>query len=148
MSNVPILLVEDNHDDELLTLRALKKGNFVNPVTVAHDGAEALELLIGSRATPFGLVLLDLRLPKVHGLEVLQRMRTDERTKLVRVVILTSSAEEPDVKLAYSYGASGYVRKPVDFRDFVTTISQIGMYWLMINQLPPQNGLADIRTTP
>ena len=102
MSDVRILLVEDNPDDELLTLRALKKGNFVNPVTVARDGAEALEFLIGSRAMPFGLVLLDLRLPKIHGLEVLQRLRADERTKLTRVVILTSSAEGPDIKSGYS----------------------------------------------
>jgi two-component system response regulator len=137
MKDVHILLVEDNPDDELLTLRALKKANFGNPVTVARDGAEALELLIGSRAEPFGLVLLDLRLPKVPGLEVLQRVRADERTKLTRVVILTSSAEEPDIKTGYTYGASGYVRKPVDFQNFVTTVAQIGMYWLVVNELPP-----------
>jgi two-component system response regulator len=139
MSDVRILLVEDNPDDELLTLRALKKANFANPVTVARDGAEALELLIGSRAMPFGLVLLDLRLPKVHGLEVLQRIRADERTKLTRVVVLTTSAEEPDVKSAYAYGASGYVRKPVNFQDFVSTVTQLGMYWLVINELPPRS---------
>ena len=148
MSDVRILLVEDNPDDELLTLRALKKGNFVNPVTVARDGAEALEFLIGSRAMPFGLVLLDLRLPKIHGLEVLQRLRADERTKLTRVVILTSSAEGPDIKSGYSYGASGYVRKPVDFQDFVATVARLGMYWLMINQLPPEAQFADCPPTP
>lgn len=146
MSDVHILLVEDNPDDELLTLRALKKANFANPVTVARDGAEALELLIGSRATPFGLILLDLRLPKIHGLEVLKRIRADERTKLTRVVILTTSAEEPDVKTAYATGASGYVRKPVNFQDFVTTITQLGMYWLVINELPPRS--ADITPSP
>jgi two-component system response regulator len=143
MSEVRILLVEDNADDELLTLRALKKGNFANPVTVARDGAEALELLIGSRAMPFGLILLDLRLPKIHGLEVLQRIRADERTKLVRVVLLTSSAEEPDIKLGYTYGASGYVRKPVDFQEFQAMVVQLGMYWLVINQLPPEARFVD-----
>lgn len=146
MSDVHILLVEDNPDDELLTLRALKKANFANPVTVARDGAEAIELLIGSRATPFGLVLLDLRLPKIHGLEVLRRIRADERTKLTRVVVLTTSAEEPDVKSAYVSGASGYVRKPVNFQDFVATVTQLGMYWLVINELPPRS--SDMTPSP
>ena len=137
MNEIPILLVEDNLDDEELTLRAFSKTGFANPITVARDGAEALELLIGSRALPFGLVLLDLRLPKVHGLEVLQRIRNDERTRLVPVVVLATSEEDPDLKRAYSYGANSYVRKPVDFSEFLKAIGTLGMYWLILNHAPP-----------
>jgi len=137
MTTLPILLIEDNPDDEFLTLRAFRKHDFVNPVIVARDGAEALDLLIGSRVTAFALILLDLKLPKVPGLEVLRRIRADDRTRLVRVVILTSSSEGPDIALGYAYGASGYVRKPVDFGDFVDLMSVLGMYWLIMNKPPP-----------
>jgi two-component system, response regulator len=132
-----ILLVEDNPDDAALALRALQKNHIPNPVTVAHDGAEALDLLIGDRATPFGLVLLDLRLPKMHGLEVLKRIRADRRTKLVPVVVLTTSTEESDLVQAYTFGANSYVRKSTNFQDFVNSVAQLSMYWLMLNEGPP-----------
>jgi len=138
MSDRKILLVEDNRDDEKLTLRALQKNNIVNPVVVARDGAEALELLIGSRAQAFGLVLLDLKLPRVPGLKVLERLRGDPRTKLVPVVILTSSKEEADLVEGYSLGANSYIRKPVDFQKFVEAAAQLGMYWLVLNEAPPE----------
>jgi two-component system, response regulator len=131
-----ILLVEDNRDDEFLTLRAFSKGHFSNPIVVARDGQEALDLLVGSRATDFVLVLLDLRLPRVHGLEVLKRLRADDRTKIVPVVILTSSVEEPDLLKAYSLGANSYIRKPVDYTEFLNTVTQLGMYWLATNCRP------------
>jgi len=137
MSDMRIVLVEDNRDDEFLTLRAFKKNNFSNPVTVARDGAEAIELLLGPNRVEAGLVLLDLRLPKVHGLEVLERLRADPRTRLVPVVVLTSSAEEPDLRRAYDLGANSYVRKPVDFAEFLEKASHLGMYWLMVNHPPP-----------
>lgn len=137
MSGMRIVLVEDNHDDEFLTLRAFKKNNFSNPVTVARDGAEAIEVLLGPDRVEAALVLLDLRLPKIHGLEVLERLRADPRTKLVPVVVLTSSAEEPDLRRAYDLGANSYVRKPVDFAEFLEKASHLGMYWLMINHPPP-----------
>jgi len=135
--NRKILLIEDNEDDEKLTLRALKKNNIANPVVVARDGAEALELLIGDGAETFGLVLLDLRLPKVPGLEVLARIRSDPRTKLVPVVILTSSKEESDLVQGYSLGANSYIRKPVDFHKFIDAVAQLGLYWLVLNEMPP-----------
>lgn len=137
MSAMGIVLIEDNPDDELLTLRAFKKSKFANPVTVARDGAEAIELLLGPNRVEAGLILLDLRLPKIHGLEVLERLRADPRTKLVPVVVLTSSAEEPDLRRAYSLGANSYVRKPVDFAEFLEKASHLGMYWLLINHPPP-----------
>lgn len=145
MENKVILLVEDNADDEALTLRALKKNNIKNEVVVARDGAEALEYLFGTSRnggrTPRGvpqLVLLDLKLPKVDGLEVLRRLRGDERTKLLPVVILTSSTEEKDLVSGYSLGANSYIRKPVDFVQFTEAVQQLGLYWLILNEAPPQ----------
>jgi two-component system, response regulator len=140
-----ILLVEDNADDEALTLRALKKNNIKNEVVVARDGSEALEYLLGTsrnggrtpREVP-QLVLLDLKLPKVDGLEVLRRLRGDERTKLLPVVILTSSKEEKDLVSGYRLGANSYIRKPVDFVQFTEAVQQLGLYWLILNEAPPQ----------
>jgi two-component system response regulator len=139
-----ILLVEDNADDEALTLRALKKNNITNEVVVARDGAEALDYLFGtgayaSRDTTVQpqVVLLDLKLPKVEGLEVLRRLRADARTKLLPVVILTSSNEEQDRMRGYGLGANSYVRKPVDFGEFIDAVRQLGMYWLLLNERPP-----------
>jgi two-component system, response regulator len=144
MENKAILLVEDNADDEALTLRALKKNNIRNEVIVAHDGAEALEYLFGTgkfagRNTDFipQVVLLDLKLPKVDGLEVLRRLRADQRTKLLPVVILTSSTEEQDRIKGYDLGANSYVRKPVDFSQFIDAVRQLGLYWLILNEAPP-----------
>ena len=140
-----ILLVEDNPDDVELTLRALKQYNVRNQIAVVRDGAEALDFLFASGAyaerstCPMpAVVILDLKLPKVDGLEVLQRMRADERTKLVPVVILTSSKEERDMVNGYKLGANSYVRKPVDFTQFVEAARQLGLYWLVINEPPPQ----------
>jgi len=139
-----ILLVEDNANDEYLTLRALKKYNVANDVVVAHDGVEALDYLFCTgphanrdvRDLPI-VVLLDLKLPKVDGLEVLRRVRADERTKLLPVVILTSSNEERDVINGYKLGTNSYVQKPVDFAAFVDAVGQLGLYWLMLNQPVP-----------
>jgi len=139
-----ILLVEDNPDDEALTLRALKRNNIGNKVHVAHDGAEALDFLFctgeyadrNPREMP-QLILLDLKLPKVDGLEVLRRIRADERTQLLAVVILTSSTEEQDLIEGYKTGANSYVRKPVDFTQFVEAVRQLGLYWLVLNEVPP-----------
>jgi two-component system response regulator len=140
-----ILLVEDNPDDVELTLRALKQYNVKNQINVVRDGAEALDYLFATGAysnrdtnTMPSVVLLDLKLPKVDGLEVLQRMRADERTKLVPVVILTSSKEEQDMVNGYKFGANSYVRKPVDFTQFIEAARQLGLYWLVINEPPPQ----------
>jgi two-component system, response regulator len=142
-----ILLVEDNPDDEALTLRALKKNHIVNPVVIARDGAEALEWLLGEGAhagrdttVQPQVVLLDLNMPKVSGLEVLQRMRADERTRLVPVVVLTSSKQEEDVVTSYALGANSYVRKPVDFAEFIEAVKRLGMYWLLLNQVAPARG--------
>ena len=140
-----ILLVEDNPDDVELTLRSLKKHNITNEVVVAHDGAEALEYLFatGSYAgrdmsiMP-AVILLDLKLPKIDGLEVLRHLRADERTKLLPVVILTSSKEEKDMISGYSLGANSYVRKPVDFVQFSDAVRQLGLYWLLLNEPPPR----------
>jgi two-component system response regulator len=147
MADRSILLVEDNPDDVALTLRALKKNNIANQVVVASDGAEALDYLFGTgkhSGRDLGempaVVLLDLKLPKVDGLEVLRRLRTDERTKLLRVVILTSSKEEQDLMNGYKLGANSYVRKPVDFVKFVDAVRQLGMYWLVLNEPPPVKG--------
>ena len=131
-----ILLVEDNPDDEKLTLRALGKSNIANAVVVARDGAEAIGLLTGPDAERYALVLLDLRLPKVHGLEVLRRARSDPRNEHTPVVILTSSREESDLVKAYALGANSYVCKPVDFQQFVSAAAQLGMYWLVLNEMP------------
>ena len=147
MTDRAILLVEDNPDDEALTLRAFKKHNITNEVVVAHDGAEALEYLFGTgryagrdiALTP-QLILLDLKLPKVDGLEVLGRIRGDDRTRLLPVVVLTSSTEERDLVESYRLGANSYVRKPVDFTQFVEAARQLGLYWLLMNQAPPVPG--------
>ena len=144
MENRIILLVEDNPDDEALTLRALKKNNISNQVVVARDGAEALDYLFGTgqysgrdaNLTP-QVVLLDLKLPKVDGLEVLRRLRTNESTKFLPVVILTSSNEEQDRINGYDSGANSYVRKPVDFNQFIEAVRQLGLYWLILNEQPP-----------
>jgi len=138
-----ILLVEDNPDDEALTLRAFKKSNMLNEVVVARDGAEALDYLFATGAYAGRdtsvvpqLILLDLKLPKVNGLEVLERIRADERTRLVPVVLLTSSREEQDLIEGYSLGANSYIRKPVDFVQFTEVIRNVGMYWLVLNESP------------
>jgi two-component system response regulator len=136
-----ILLVEDNPDDEDLTIRALSRNNILNAVEVARDGADALERLFGAADGPPpplpALVLLDLKLPKVGGLEVLRQVRSHERTRLLPVVILTSSKEEQDLISGYRLGANSYVRKPVDFAKFVDAVRQLGLYWLVINEPPP-----------
>lgn len=139
-----ILLVEDNLKDEMLTLRALKKSGIVNDVAVTRDGAEALDFLFTTGAyssrNPMdgpALVLLDLNLPKIGGLEVLKRLRADERTKLLPVVILTSSDEEKDLIEGYARGANSYVRKPVEFNEFAGAVKQLGLYWLILNEPAP-----------
>lgn len=138
-----ILLVEDNPDDEALALRALKKNNIANEIVVVHDGVEALDYLWcqGSYEgrDPNDLpqvILLDLKLPKINGLEVLKSVRSDERTKLLPVVILTSSGEERDMIEGYALGANSYIRKPVDFEQFLDAVKELGLYWLVINQVP------------
>lgn len=143
MGEMVILLVEDNPDDEALTMRALKKNNITNEVLVARDGVEALDFLFGTgkqagRAITPQVILLDLKLPKVDGLEVLKRVRSDPRTKLLPVVILTSSNEERDRLQGYDIGANSYVRKPVDFVQFTEAVRQLGLYWLLLNEQPPQ----------
>lgn len=142
-----ILLVEDNPDDVELTLRALKKNNISNEVVIARDGVEALDFLFGTgaysgrdtRVLP-QVVLLDLKLPKLDGLEVLSRIRSDDRTKLLPVVILTSSKEEQDLVNGYSLGANSYIRKPVDFAQFIEAVRQLELYWLLLNEGPPRAG--------
>lgn len=143
MENRIILLVEDNPDDEELALRALKKYNLTNEIVVARDGAEALDYLFGKGAysgrdpadTP-AVVLLDLKLPKVDGLEVLKEIRTDKRTKLVPVVVFTSSMEEQDLVRSYELGCNSFVRKPLDFTQFAEAVRELGLYWLLLNELP------------
>jgi CheY-like chemotaxis protein len=143
MERKAILLVEDNPDDVELTLRALKQNNIRNEIVVVPDGAEALDYLFvrgkysGGRAPAPQLVLLDLKLPKVDGLEVLRQMRAHEATRLLPVVILTSSKEEQDVVNGYKLGANSYVPKPVDFNRFVEAVRQLGLYWLLLNLSPP-----------
>ena len=144
MGDKIILLVEDNADDEALTLRALKKNNIRNEVVIARDGAEALDYFFATGAYAGrdlsimpAVTLLDLKLPKVDGLEVLRRLRAEERTKLLPVVILTSSKEEQDIITGYSLGANSYIRKPVDFAQFTEAIRELGLYWLVMNEPPP-----------
>jgi two-component system response regulator len=141
-----LLLVEDNPDDEELTIVALQENNIGNPVVVVRDGAEALEFLLGTEESAKNavhelpvVVLLDLKLPKINGLEVLRRLREHERTKYLPVVVLTSSREEEDRVQSYSLGANSYVRKPVDFGQFIEAVKQLGLYWLVWNEPPPQN---------
>jgi len=143
MSNKFILLVEDNSDDVELTLRALRKNNIANEVVVSCDGADAMEYVTGTgrhdgRATTDRpeVVLLDLKLPKLDGLEVLRAIRADPRTRLLPVVVLTSSAEEADVIASYNFGANSFIHKPLDFDQFVEAIRQLGLYWLVLNQAP------------
>jgi two-component system, response regulator len=135
-----ILLVEDNPDDEALTIRALRKNNILNDLTVAHDGAEALGFLFpenGSQHSLPGLILLDLNLPKISGLEVLQRIQAEQRTQLIPVVVLTSSKLDEDILASYRNGANGYVRKPVNFSEFAKAVSTVGMFWLLLNEPVP-----------
>jgi two-component system response regulator len=143
MTEKVILLVEDNPRDEVLTLRALKKANVLNQVIVAHDGVEALDYLFahgadGNLSALPQLVLLDLKMPKVDGFEVLTRIRAEERTRLLPVVILTTSTEDQDRLDGYRLGANSYVRKPVDFVRFVEAVNQLGLYWLVLNEQPPK----------
>ncbi len=145
MTNHPILLVEDNTDDEALTLRALKKNHIVNEIIVARDGLAALDYLFGAgayagrdtSASP-QVVLLDLNLPGMRGQEVRRRIRADERTKLLPVVVLTSSKEEEDISSSYLLGANGFVRKPVNFDAFVDAVKTLGLFWLLLNEQPPE----------
>lgn len=147
MAHKIILLVEDNPDDEALTLRALKKNKIGNEVVIAHDGVEALDFFFATgaraerdpRSMP-AITLLDLKLPKIDGLEVLRRLRDNDHTKLLPVVILTSSKEEQDLINGYKLGANSYIRKPVDFDQFVEAVRQLGLYWLVLNERPPDKG--------
>jgi two-component system, response regulator len=143
MTGKIILLVEDNPDDVKLTLRALKKSNILNEVVLAEDGVEALDYLFGTgkfagrnTGTVPQLILLDLKMPRLDGLEVLQRIRADERTALLPVVILTTSNEDRDRVESYKLGANSYIRKPVDFDQFVSAVQQLGLYWLILNEAP------------
>ncbi|HMZ84587.1 MAG TPA: response regulator [Rhodocyclaceae bacterium] len=143
----PILLVEDNPDDEALTLRAFKKNKIANEVVVARDGVEALDYLFGTgvhagrdTANAPAVVLLDLKLPRIDGLEVLRRLRADDRTRLLPVVVLTTSKEQQDIHEAYSLGANSYIRKPVDFEKFIHAVGQMALYWLVLNE-PVEDGI-------
>ncbi len=141
MNNHPILLVEDNPDDVVFTLRAFKKNNISNEIVVATDGEKALQILLPEHGPPScqpALVLLDVKLPKIDGLEVLRRIRADPRTQSLPVVVLTTSNEETDILRSYRLGANSFVRKPVMFGDFLSAASLLGMYWLLINQPPPE----------
>ncbi len=145
MNSRPILLVEDNPDDEALALRAFTKLNITNKVIVARDGVEALDYLFatgpheGTAPQLPAVVLLDLKLPRIDGLEVLHRIRENEKTQILPVVILTSSREEQDIVQGYNLGANSYVRKPVDYNEFVKAVSQLGVFWLLLNELPHCN---------
>jgi two-component system, response regulator len=145
MAEKMILLVEDNPDDEELTTRALRQAKIANEIVVARDGSEAIEFLFGQGRHAGrdlshmpAVILLDLKLPKLSGLEVLQRLRADQRTKLIPTVILTSSSEDEDMVKSYQWGANSYVRKPVEFGAFVNAVSQLGVYWMLLNQAPPR----------
>jgi CheY-like chemotaxis protein len=137
MATSLIVLVEDNPDDEALTLRALKKHRVANEIVVLRDGAEALDYLLGETTVLPDLVLLDLKLPKIDGLEVLRRLRESPRTSLLPIVILTSSIEDRDLLEGYRRRANSYIRKPVDFEQFSEAVRQLGLYWLVLNQSPP-----------
>jgi two-component system response regulator len=131
----PILLVEDTEDDIELTRRALKKNRLTNPLIIARDGQEALDYLLGDGELP-AIILLDLQLPKIGGLDVLRRLKAEPRTRLIPIIILTSSREERDVVEGYSNGANSYIRKPVDFSQFTEAVRQLGLYWLILNEPP------------
>ena len=144
MEHSPILLVGDNPDDEALTLRALRKNNIRNEVVVARDGKEALDHLFGKGASDGRkgpvlpqVILLDLKLPRIDGLEVLRKIRSNERTRLIPVVVLTSSNEHQDLVQSYGLGANSYVRKPVEFGEFMEAVRQLGLYWLVLNEAAP-----------
>lgn len=148
MNGKAILLVEDNPDDEALAIRALQRSRITNEIVVAHDGVEALDYLFGTGAyadrdisVQPAVILLDLKLPRIDGIEVLRQLRANERTRLVPVVVLTTSAEEQDLLNSYSLGCNSYVRKPVDFVQFAQAVQQLGMYWLLLNEPPPQRVL-------
>jgi len=138
-----IMLVEDDPDHEMLTIRALNKSHIANDVRVARDGEEAIAMLFGENDKALSMtpqvILLDLKLPKVDGLEVLRRIREDERTRMLPVVILTSSDEETDIIRSYKLGVNSYIRKPVNFSDFAEATMQLGMYWLVLNECPPSH---------
>ena len=133
-----ILLVEDDPDHELLTIRALKKSNIANRVEVARDGEEAVRLLFGPEPLMPQVILLDLKLPKLDGLEVLRRIRESDQTRMLPVVVLTSSDEDRDLVRSYQLGVNSYIRKPVNFSDFAEATRQLGMYWLVLNECPPK----------
>ena len=145
MSEKAILIVEDNPDDEEFTLRALRRAKVTNEIVVTRDGSEALDYLYGTGAfagrdvavTP-AVVLLDLKLPKMSGIDVLRRMRSEEATRYTPVVVLTSSSEDEDMLRSYASGANSYVRKPVDFAAFASAVAQLGVYWMLLNQPPPR----------
>jgi two-component system response regulator len=141
MNNKPILLVDDNPDDVTFTLRAFRKNNFSNEIVVAADGEQALQILLPEDAVHAfqpSLVLLDIKLPKIDGLEVLRRIRADPRTHSLPVVVLTTSSEDADIASSYRLGANSFVRKPVVFSEFVGAASMLGMYWLLVNQPAPE----------
>ena len=145
MAEKMILLVEDNPDDEELTTRALRKANIANEIVVARDGREALDFVFGEGAHTGrdlsrmpAVILLDLKLPKLNGLDVLQRLRADDRTKFIPTVVLTSSSEDEDMVRSYRFGANSYVRKPVEFGSFANAVSQLGVYWMLLNEPPPR----------
>lgn len=144
MNQKPILLVEDNPDDERLTLRAFKKSNIANEVVVARDGVEALDFLFGTGAHAGRdvtllpqVMLLDLNLPRIGGLDVIKRVRADERTKLLPIVVLTSSKQDEDIVRSYALGANSFVRKPVEFDEFAQAVKTLGLFWLILNEGPP-----------
>jgi two-component system response regulator len=144
MTNRPILLVEDNPSDVDLTKRAFEKKNLANPLVVAHDGQEALDYLLATGphagrevADMPACILLDLKLPKVDGVTVLRTIKADERTRMIPVIVLTSSNEPQDIKACYGLGTNSYIRKPVDFDEFVEAVSHLGLYWLVLNEPPP-----------
>ena len=138
MNNLPIVcIVEDNPDDERLTIRALRKGKIANEIKVARNGEEALNIVLNANPLPC-VVLLDLKLPKIDGLEVLRRIRSDERTHLLPVVVLTSSSEDRDILESYSFGANSYVRKSVEFDRFTEAVRQLGLYWALVNEPLPK----------
>ena len=137
-NQLEVLLIEDNQDDVMLTLRAFKKHNFLNKIMVLNDGAEALEHIFGNCGEPCTprVIFLDLKLPKINGLEVLRRLKADERTRAIPVVVLTSSQEDQDVAECYKLGVNSYIVKPVEFESFIRSVSELGLYWVLLNTPP------------